>query len=157
MRKIRHLNLFNLKCPEKDITKTIIIDKSIDEITCNLSKSLLEVNEKDTFARRVKYYMHKRQLSSKDLYEKAYIDRRLLHKIITNSEYHTSKKTAFSLCIAFELTLQDSVEFISLAGYSFSPNDKYDCAIRYFIKNGIYDLGMINESLYAVSLPCIGE
>lgn len=157
MRKIHYFNLFNLKNPEKDVTKTIISDKSTEKMSQELSELLGLVDENDTFARRVRYYMHKNHLSSKDLYEKAYIDRRLLHKIIKNPSYHTSKKTAFTLCIAFELNLNEAIEFVSLSGYSFSPNDKYDSAIRYFIKEGIYDLDTINELLYASSLPCLGE
>lgn len=157
MRKIHYFNLFDLKNPAGDVTKTIIFEKSDAQLSRELNELLAIVNENDTFARRVRFYMHKKHLSSKDLYDKAYIDRRLLHKIIKNPSYHTSKKTAFSLCIVFELSYMEAVEFISLAGYSFSPNDRFDCAIKYFIKEGINDLDTINELLYAASLPCFGE
>jgi len=157
MRNVHFFNLFDLKNPDRDVTKTIISEKSTDELRSELEQAILEVDENDTFDRRVRYYMHRKHLSSKDLYEKAYIDRRLLHKIIKNPNYHTSKKTAFALCIAFELNYQESAELISLAGYSFSPNAKYDRAILYFIKEGIFDLDIINELLYSLSLPCLGE
>lgn len=157
MRKIHYFNLFDLRNPDRDVTKTIIPEKSATQMTKELEDLLVCVKENDTFAKRVRYYMHKNHLSSKDLYDKAYIDRRLLHKIIKNPNYHTSKKTAFSMCIAFELSYMESVEFISLAGYSFSPNDRFDCAMKYFIKEGVNDLDTINELLYASDLPCLGE
>lgn len=157
MRKIHYFNLFDLKNPDKDVTKTIITEKNDSQMTEELMSILSEVREDDTFSKRVRFFMRRSHFSSKDLYDKAYIDRRLLHKILKNPNYHTSKKTAFALCIAFELNLTETMEFISLAGYSFSPNDKYDCAIRYFINERIYDLDTINELLYAASLPCLGE
>lgn len=79
MRKIHYFSLFDLKNPDKDITKTIISEKNDSQMTEELMSLLSEVREDDTFSKRVCFYMHRNRFSSKDLYDKAYIDRRLLH------------------------------------------------------------------------------
>lgn len=157
MAKIRYFNLFDIKNPDKDICRKEYIGKSEDELKEEIENLLADVNVADTFARRTCYYMHLKKLTTKELYDKAYIDRRLLHKITKNSKYHTSKKTAFALCIAFELSLAESVDYLSLAGYSFSPNDRYDCLIKYVISQHVYEIDTINSLLYDAKLPCIGE
>jgi hypothetical protein len=105
----------------------------------------------------VLYYMRTKRLSTKDLYERAYIDRRLFHKIIKNRRYHPSRKTVFALCIAFELDYLESVELMGLASYSFASNSKGDMILKYFLSKRIYDIDMINSVLYQFKCPCIGD
>jgi len=152
----RSLIFFDVKNEENDIT--LKEEKlSPDQVRKELSEVLDLTWEWDTFSKRLRHYIKKRKLKSKDLYERAYIDRRLLHKIITKKNYHPSKKTAFALCIALELSFTESVEFIGLANYAFATNNKYDQAIAYFLRKRIYDIQLINECLYDNHLECFGE
>lgn len=101
--------------------------------------------------------MRERNLTSRDIYTRSFIDRKLLHKILNNEEYHPAKRTAFALCIALRLTYFESEEFIMKANYSFSNSKRYDLIFAYALQNQIYEMDTINEFLSYYHLPCFGE
>jgi hypothetical protein len=149
--------LFDLKNPDKDIKEPINKDISEKKIVDEVSRMLSDLDESTTFSSMTLYYMRTKRLSTKDLYERAYIDRRLFHKIIKNRRYHPSKKTVFALCIAFRLDYPESIELLGLASYSFASNNKGDMILKYFLSKRIYDIDMINSVLYQFKCPCIGD
>ena len=153
----RTLWLFDLIHPENNIC--LKLNKYHDEsrIIAELGDSLVNVDENDTFASVVLDYMHKRKLTTRDLYDRAYIDRRHFHKIIRNPKYHPSRKTVLSLCIALELNYAESLELLSLAGYAFASNSRSDKIYQYFLMKRIYDIDLINSVLYHFHCPCIGD
>ena len=103
MKNQRYFYIFDLNNPENDIREEVGRSISEAQINSDLEDVLSEVDETRTFSSVVLYYMKTKHLSTKDLYERAYIDRRLFHKIIKNRRYHPSKNTVFALCIALEL------------------------------------------------------
>ena len=148
---------FNLREPENNIyfdrNERISEGQAISEIR----KLLPDIDESDTFSSRVLYYLNSRKLTTKDLYERAYVDRRLFHKIAQNPDYHPSKKTVFALCIAFRLSYQESQNLLALASYAFAPNSRGDMIYRYCFIKRIYDIDAINNVLYQFGCPCVGE
>ncbi len=157
MKNERTLYIFDLKNSENDIVEKINNDVSESQVIEDINNLLTDIDETRTFSSMVLYYMRTKRLSTKDLYERAYIDRRLFHKIIKNRKYHPSKKTVFALCIAFELDYFESTEFMGLASYSFATNSRADMILRYFLIKRIYDIDMINSVLYQFKCPCIGD
>ena len=157
MNKERTFCLFDLKDPENNIC--IKLNDSVDEtqIISELDDILCDVDENDTFSSLVLYYLRRNRLSTKDLYDRAYIDRRLFHKIVRNQRYHPSKKTVLALCIAFELNYLESLDLLGLASYSFASNSRSDTIYKYFISKRIYDIDIINSVLYHFDCPCIGD
>lgn len=113
--------------------------------------------ENDSFSDALIEYMRVKNLTSKDIYERSYIDRKLLNKIINNPEYHPSKKTTFNLCIALRLSYEESCEFLKKANYTFSKNSKYDLIYAYALKSREYSIDEINMVLNYFGFPCIGE
>ena len=157
MKNQRYFYIFDLNNPENDIREEVGRSISEAQINSDLEDVLSEVDETRTFSSVVLYYMKTKHLSTKDLYERAYIDRRLFHKIIKNRRYHPSKKTVFALCIAFELNYVESMDLLALASYSFASNDKGDMIFKYFLSKRIYDIDLINNALYQYKCPCIGD
>ncbi len=157
MKNQRYFYIFDLNNPENDIREEVGRSISEAQINADLEDMLSEVDETRTFSSVVLYYMRTKHLSTKDLYERAYIDRRLFHKIIKNRRYHPSKKTVFALCIAFELNYVESMDLLALASYSFASNDKGDMILKYFLSKRIYDIDLINNALYQYKCPCIGD
>lgn len=148
--------LFDLENPDNDIKETIHKDITESKIIDDVNSMLSVIDETTTFSSMVRYYMNIKHLTTKDLYERAYIDRRLFHKIIKNRRYHPSKKTVFALCIAFELDYLESLELLGLASYSFASNNREDMIFRYFLSKQIYNIDIINNVLYQFKCPCIG-
>ncbi len=91
------------------------------------------------------------------IYQRSFIDRKLISKILSSEDYHPSKQTVFALCIALRLNLEESREFLSLAGYTFSHHKKYDLIIEFLLDNQIYNIDAVNEILFHFTEPCFGE
>jgi hypothetical protein len=53
--------------------------------------------------------------------------------------YVPDKETVFKLCIALHLTVRESEELLSYAGYSFNPDSKKDIIVKFFIENKKFD------------------
>lgn len=113
--------------------------------------------EDDSFSDLLEEYMRSKKLTSRDIYKRSYIDRKLLNKILNNPDYHPSKRTTFNLCIALQLTFDEACAFIKKANYTFSKNSKYDLIYAYVLEKEVYDIDEINELLNYFGFPCIGD
>ena len=157
MKNERTFYIFDLNTPDNDKTIKIRDQISEEKIVSDINAMLPELDEVCTFSSMVIYYMRSKHLCTKDLYERAYIDRRLFHKIVKNRRYHPLKKTVFALCIAFELNYAESLELLGLASYSFASNSRSDLIMAYFLTKRIYDIDLISSVLYRFKCPCIGD
>ena len=130
----------------------IVQAKPFNEIDDFLKESF----EEGGIAKRLNLYMYERDITTAMIYERCYVDRRLISKITSGTNYHPSKNTMLALCIGLRLSLQEGEEFLLLAGYSFSNTSKYDLIMKFMLQNRIYDLDIINEMLYQYEQPCLG-
>lgn len=94
-------------------------------------------------------------LSDVEVYKRANMDRKHFSKI-RNKAYIPGKKTVMALAIALGLNLDESMEFLKRAGYTFSHASKFDVIMEYFISNRIYDIYKINEVLFEYDQPLLG-
>ena len=85
--------------------------------------------------------------SDSNIYNKAYIDRRLFSKIRNDSNYHPSKNTVISLGLALNLDIDNFEKLLNSASYSLPKNNFYDLIIRFCFIEKIYDLIKVNELL----------
>lgn len=82
-----------------------------------------------------------------EVYKKAGIDRRLFSKIRSNPAYHPRKNTVLALAIALHLDINETKDLLTRAEYAFSPSNKGDLIVKYFIEHQVYDLIAINFAL----------
>ena len=91
-----------------------------------------------------------------EVYKRAGIDRRLFSKIRSNPAYHPGKNTVLALAIALELDIKETKDLLARAEYAFSPSNKGDLIVKYFIEHQVYDLMALNFALDEYDQPILG-
>lgn len=91
-----------------------------------------------------------------EVYKRANLDRKLFSKIRSNPAYHPKKQTVLALAIALKLSIDDTVDLLARAEYAFSPGNKGDLIVKYFIEKGVYDIMAINFALDEYEQPILG-
>ncbi len=109
----------------------------------------------DTFPQYLMYLIERKGMESTEVYKRAVIDRKVFSKIRNNPDYHPKKITALCLCVGARLSLDESKDLLSRAGYALSPCDKTDIIFSYFIEHEIYDMIELDIQLEEHGLPCL--
>ena len=88
-----------------------------------------------------------RKLTDSEVYKRAGIDRKTFSNIRCIDHYIPHKNNDIKLCLSLSLSLEETTELLSSAGYQLSTNNNFDLIVRYFIERGIYDFDLINDYL----------
>ncbi|MFC7372300.1 hypothetical protein ACFQPF_11500 [Fictibacillus iocasae] len=107
-------------------------------------------HKKPTFREVLFSYMDDSGEKDAAVYTRAGLDRRHFSKIRGKRDYKPKKDTVIALALALRLDMDQTDELLTSAGYSLSQSDDYDLIIQYFIEKQTYDIGLINEALYAL-------
>lgn len=136
------------------------LDISSDQETGRADLDLREMlaERSETFAVMLDRLREEKGLKPAELYHKAMATKNLYSKIMTNMNYHVSKRSAVAFGLALELPWQDFCELVETAGFAMTHHDKFDVVIEYCVKTGEYDIVHVNEHLFNIDpeLPLIG-
>ena len=123
-------------------------NKSLHDYMKNLDKP---------FAYKLFDLIDERGMTDVECYKKANVDKKTFSKIKCNPKtYKPSKQTAVAFAIALELTLDETQDLLSSAGLTLSRSFVFDKIIRYFIKQGNYNIFEINEALFEFDQVLLG-
>ena len=126
-------------------------------IIWQIDKMLDKLELEGTFGQYVRDLIKKKGLTEVEVYKRAQIDRRIFSKIRRYRNYTPSERTIWAICFALELTLDEALELLGRAGYTFSKNNKEDMVIQFFFENKIYDIFLINEILDHYGFKALGD
>ena len=100
------------------------------------------------FADRLFRLIDERGFTDAEVYKRANVDRRLISKLRLDPNKNASKNTALALAIGLRLSIDETRDFIALAGWALSKSFTFDRIVKFFISNGRYDIDEINEVLF---------
>ncbi|WP_405381730.1 hypothetical protein [Phascolarctobacterium sp.] len=149
------------KIPEyikKSILESIFVDgigmvcRPPDYLDIIRSLQKFEKTEPDIYPAIINYCTEK-NLEEVELYKKAGIARASFSKIRSMSKtgYNPSKATVLRLCLALELTIQQTQGMLETLGYHLSDASIKDKIISWCIENKIYDINTIASVLNEVT------
>lgn len=107
-----------------------------------LDMSVLEKsieNDFDSFSVFLVDLMKRHDLENVEVYKKANFNRQYFSKLISE-KIKPSKEKLMILSVAMKLSLEESKELLSKAGYSFSTCSKSDLIFKFFIEQKDYNL-----------------
>ena len=122
-------------------------NKSLESMICDLDESFSE-----TLLRLI----DKTGESDAAVYKRANIDRRHFSKIRSNPAYVPSKRTVLAFAVALHLSVEETKDLLSRAGFALSRSHKMDVIVEYFIRSGNYDIQTINQVLFGYDQPLLG-
>lgn len=115
-----------------------------------------EFPKEKTFSEELLTLIDARGMTDTETYKRSNIDRRLFSKIRSNRRYAPSKSTVLALTIGLRLSVHDAQDLLSRAGFAFSPCDKRDLIVRYYLERGDHDIAKVNAALYDFDQELLG-
>ncbi|PKM67637.1 MAG: hypothetical protein CVU95_06025 [Firmicutes bacterium HGW-Firmicutes-2] len=82
-----------------------------------------------------------------DIFERACIDKTHFIDMRLHPDYDVDKNTVLSLCLALELTLDETESLLYTAGFSFDTTKIFDLILQFCIEHKIYDIAEVNKAL----------
>ena len=108
-----------------------------------------------TFADKLIQYIREKGVDAPSIYSAARIDRRTYSSIISHPFRPVSKRTVIQFALALQLGRHAADELLLAAGFALSPVIPEDVVFAEAIEEGIKDIQIVSERLYAEGLKAI--
>lgn len=109
------------------------------------------------FSKTLLRLIDEKGLTDVQCYKRANISRKLFSKIRSDPQYRPSKTTAVALALALELTLPETQQLLSRAGFTLSRSYLADIIIEYCIREKRYNVLDVNLLLFKYDQPLLGS
>ena len=144
------LKLFNCECKaEPSLRRPEPFGKSFNP------GFMKDYVEDESFNDCLRRFISEKHKTEKDVYTASNLSKQAFNGIYNNKSV-PKKGNVLALCIGLQLDIDEAMEFVEKAGYSFGYS-KQDYIVRYFIENERYDIFEINYFLMNEDLPYLGS
>ena len=110
----------------------------------------------DSFAVTLLKLIDARGMDEVECYKASGVSRQTWHKIMNDGDYRPSKRTVLSFAVGLRLSYEETQALLATVGFTLSRSLKFDVIVGYFIREGIYDLFVINGVLFENDLELLG-
>lgn len=108
------------------------------------------------FSRQLLALIDARGLTDAQVYRKAGLTRQHFSKIRSNPGYQPRKQTVLALAFALELTLAETRDLLSRAGFALNPSSIDDAICTWYLERRMFDIDRVNQALYAYDRRLLG-
>lgn len=125
--------------------------KSVEaEPTVSLDDALKSIYT-ESFEKYLQKLINKKGLKNSQVYAAANISKQYFSKLL-KGKVKPSKEKVLALAIGLNLNLDETVDFLRIAGYALSPISQTDTIVEYFIRNKDYNVLKIDIVLFDYGL-----
>lgn len=110
--------------------------------------------EAGSFGEYMQQLINKKGMKNSEVYAAANLTKQYFSKLL-KGKVTPSKTKILSLAVALHLNMDETVDFLRMSGYAFSPFSPVDKIFEYFIQNKIYDIYKIDIVLFDYGLPTL--
>lgn len=110
--------------------------------------------ETGSFGEYLQQMINKKGMKNAEVYTAANLTKQYFSKLL-KGKVTPSKTKILSLAIALRLNMDETIDFLRMSGYAFSPFSQVDKIFEYFIRNKIYDIYKIDIVLFDYGLPTL--
>ena len=133
------------------------IDEEIEKVKKEITEKIEQIEHKETFPKLLFKFIDSKALTDKEVYKKAYIDRRLFSKIRCDESYEPYVGTITLLGLALELTIEEFEALLGTVNYALLENSVENIVIRYLFEQKIYNIQKANNIFYTLCRIVISE
>ena len=105
----------------------------------------------DSFEKHLQKLINKKGLKNSEVYAAANISKQYFSKLI-KGQVKPSKEKVLALAVGLQLNMDETVDFLKLAGYALSPISQTDAVVEYFIEHEDYNVLKIDIVLFDYGL-----
>ncbi|MCR4834260.1 MAG: macro domain-containing protein [Butyrivibrio sp.] len=105
----------------------------------------------DSFEKHLQQLINKKGLKNSEVYAAANINKQYFSKLL-KGKVKPSKEKVLALAVGLRLNMDETVDFLGLAGYAISPISQTDAVVRYFIEHEDYNVIKIDMVLFDYGL-----
>ena len=105
----------------------------------------------DSFEKHLRQLINKKGLKNAEVYAAANISKQYFSKLL-KGQVKPSKEKLLALAVGLRLNMDETVDFLRIAGYALSPISQTDAVVSYFIRRGDYNVLKIDIVLFDYGL-----
>ena len=110
----------------------------------------------DSFEKHLQQLINKKGLKNSEVYAAANINKQYFSKLL-KGKVKPSKEKVLALAVGLHLNMDETVDFLGLAGYAISPISQTDAVVRYFIEHKDYNVIKIDMVLFDYGLDPLSK
>lgn len=110
--------------------------------------------DEGSFGAYLQQMINKKGMKNSEVYAAANLTKQYFSKLL-NGKVTPSKTKILSLAVALHLNMDETIDFLRMSGYAFSPFSQVDKVFEYFIRNKDYDIFKIDIVLFDYGLPTL--
>lgn len=105
----------------------------------------------DSFEKHLQKLINKKGLKNSEVYATANISKQYFSKLL-KGQVKPSKEKMLALAVGLRLNLDETIDFLRIAGYALSPISQTDAVVEYFIEHKDYNVLKIDIVLFDYGL-----